>query len=116
MDPVDAIRALAEMTFDHHIAHPDFIRLVAIENIHRGEFIARLDTLRTLSAPAVSPCWTQILARGRAAGQFPRRRRRARRAHGDQRVLRVPGRQPHTFGYLFGRDLAAPENHDHLRG
>ncbi len=44
VDPVDAIRALAEMTFDHHIAHQDFIRLVAIENIHRGEFIARLDT------------------------------------------------------------------------
>ena len=38
------------MTFDHHIAHQDFIRLVAIENIHRGEFIGRLDSLRTLVA------------------------------------------------------------------
>ncbi len=37
LDPVAAIRALAELTFDHHEAHPDFIRLVSIENIHRGE-------------------------------------------------------------------------------
>src|SRR5262245_35599810 len=54
VDPVDAIRTVAEMTFDHHIAHQDFIRLVAIENIHRGEFISRLDSLRTLGQPATS--------------------------------------------------------------
>ena len=62
VDPVHAIRALAEMTFDHHIAHQDFIRLVAIENIHRGEFIGRLDSLRALSQPATS-LLDQILPR-----------------------------------------------------
>ena len=40
LDPVAAIRRLAELTFDHHEAHPDFIRLVSIENIHRAEHIA----------------------------------------------------------------------------
>src|SRR5437764_14736455 len=39
LDPVDAIRQLAELTFDHHESHPDFIRLVSIENIHRAEHI-----------------------------------------------------------------------------
>src|SRR5690349_140188 len=29
-DPKDAIRRLVELTFDHHEAHPDFIRLVSI--------------------------------------------------------------------------------------
>ena len=29
LDPVAAIRRLAELTFDHHESHPDFIRLVA---------------------------------------------------------------------------------------
>ena len=41
LDPVAAIRRLAELTFDHHESHPDFIRLVSIENIHRAEHIAR---------------------------------------------------------------------------
>src|SRR5580658_10403844 len=41
LDPVSAIRTLAELTFDHHEFHPDFISLVAVENIHRGEFIAK---------------------------------------------------------------------------
>ena len=40
LDPAAAIRRLAELTFDHHEANPDFIRLVSIENIHRGERIA----------------------------------------------------------------------------
>src|SRR5438552_4881665 len=35
LDPVSAIRRLAELTFEHHDSHPDFIRLVSIENIHR---------------------------------------------------------------------------------
>ena len=57
------------MTFDHHIAHQDFIRLVAIENIHRGEFIARLDSLRTLPRRP-RRCSAQILAQGREQGVF----------------------------------------------
>src|SRR5918998_1699191 len=51
-DPVHAVRALAELTFDHHIDHQDFIRLVSIENIHRGEFIGRIESLRSLARPA----------------------------------------------------------------
>ena len=91
--PVDALRKLAELTYDHHREHPDFIRLVSIENIHRGEFVRRIDSLRTLSAPMVSRL-DALLARGRAAGQFRLRRRRGGRSHSDQRVLRLPGRQP----------------------
>src|SRR5690349_10886598 len=37
LDPLAAIRELAELTFDHHERHPQFLRLVAIENIHRAE-------------------------------------------------------------------------------
>src|SRR5690349_24071333 len=69
VDPVDAIRALAELTFDHHIAHDEFIRLVSIENIHRGEFIGRLESLRSLSRPATS-LLAQILTQGRDKGDF----------------------------------------------
>ncbi|MEV0715436.1 hypothetical protein [Asanoa sp. NPDC050611] len=57
------------MTFDHHEAHPDFIRLVTIENIHRAEHIARSKILAGLANPALDVL-SRILARGRAAGQF----------------------------------------------
>src|SRR3954447_16268425 len=52
LDPVAAIRRIAELTFDHHEAHPGFIRLVAIENIHRAEHLAELPDLARLGSPA----------------------------------------------------------------
>jgi AcrR family transcriptional regulator len=60
LDPVAAIRRLAELTFDHHESHPDFISMVATENIHRAEFIAKSRALSELNTPAVS-----VIARSR---------------------------------------------------
>src|SRR3954454_13834735 len=37
LDPLAAIRRLADLGFDHHEAHPEFIRLVSIQNIPRAE-------------------------------------------------------------------------------
>src|SRR6187397_2798174 len=54
LDPVEAIRQLVALTFDHHEAHPDFIRLVSIENIHRAEHIAKLDGFAQLNNPAIA--------------------------------------------------------------
>ncbi len=67
--PVDAMRQLAELTFDHHESHPDFIRLVSIENIHRAEYIARSTMLSGLANPALDVL-ARILDRGRADGVF----------------------------------------------
>ena len=69
LDPAEAIRQLAQLTFDHHESHPDFVRLVSIENIHRAEHIARSSALSNLANPALDVL-TRILARGREAGQF----------------------------------------------
>jgi AcrR family transcriptional regulator len=114
IDPVDAIRALAEMTFDHHIAHQDFIRLVAIENIHRGEFISRLDSLRVLSQPATS-LLDQILTQGREQDVF-RDDVDALDVHlliSSYCVFQVANR--YTFGYLFNVDFTEQQTHAHLR-
>src|SRR3712207_930599 len=53
LDPVQAIRDLAGLTFDHHEGHPEFVRLVSIENIHRAEHIARSTVLSGLATPAL---------------------------------------------------------------
>ncbi|GAB2826151.1 TetR/AcrR family transcriptional regulator [Streptomyces daliensis] len=114
LDPVAAIRRLAELTFDHHEEHPDFIRLVSIENIHEAEHITGSATLSELSSPAIEVIG-RILEEGRAQGVFT--------ADVDAVDLhamissfcffRVANR--HTFGALFGRDLTAPDRRQHYR-
>lgn len=108
LEPVDAVRRVAELTFDHHHAHPEFIRLVAIENIHRGEHLRRLDSLRELSTPAAS-LLDDILIRGRDTGAF-RDDVDAVDVHmliSSYCVFQVANNA--TFGFLFGRDMRDPK-------
>ena len=115
LDPVTAVRRIAEVTFDHHEAHPDFIRLVSIENIHRAEHIARLPEMVNINTPAVL-LLDRILERGRATGEF-----RTDVDAIDVHLLissfcffRVANQ--HTFGAIFNRDLLDPARRDHYRG
>jgi AcrR family transcriptional regulator len=114
LDPVSAIRTLAELTFDHHEFHPDFISLVAVENVHRGEFIAKSQALSELNTPAVSVL-ARILERGYASGAFVRRVDAI-----DVHMMisafcffRMSNR--YTFGAIFGLDLIDPGRRGHYR-
>jgi AcrR family transcriptional regulator len=69
LDPAAAVRALAELTFDHHQSHPLFYRLVSIENTHRAEHLRRSPALPGLAGSVVEVL-DGILDRGRAAGMF----------------------------------------------
>jgi AcrR family transcriptional regulator len=114
LDPVSAIRRLAELTFDHHEANPDFIRLVSIENIHRAEHLARSPDLARLNVPAIELI-AGILERGRASGAFVRDVD-AVDLHmmiSAFCVFRIANR--HTFGTIFERDLTSPELRGHYR-
>jgi len=114
LDPVAAVRRLAEITFDHHEANPDFIRLVSIENIHRGEHIAQLPRLVELNTTAVQRLGT-LLERGRAQGVF----------HTGADAVDVHAMissfcffrvaNQHTFGTIFGRNLVDPARREHYR-
>ncbi|WP_030442183.1 TetR/AcrR family transcriptional regulator [Actinoplanes subtropicus] len=114
LGPADAIRRIAEVTFDHHEANPDFIRLVSIENIHRAEHITRLPSLVKINTPAVL-LLDRILSRGREAGEF-----RADVDAIDVHLMisafcffRVANQ--HTFGAIFERDLLDPARRAHYR-
>ena len=106
--PLTAIRTLAELTFDHHDAHRDFINLVSIENIHRAEYIRKSESLGDLGGPVIEIIG-RILEAGRARGDFTT----------DADAIDVHMMisafcffriaNQHTFGALFGRDLTAPE-------
>ena len=114
LDPVQAVRELAGLTFDHHEAHPEFIRLVSIENIHRAEHIARSEALSGLANPVLDVLG-RILERGRDAGLF-RDDVDALDVHqviSAYCVFRTANR--HTWRVLFGRDMLDPDRREHQR-
>ncbi|KAA9161377.1 TetR/AcrR family transcriptional regulator [Amycolatopsis acidicola] len=114
LDPVEALRQLAELTFDHHESHPDFIRLVSIENTHHAEHLLKSSVLTTLANPALDVA-SRILDRGRAEGRF-RDDVDALDVHmliSSFCVFRTANR--HTFNAIFDRDLLDPGRREHYR-
>jgi AcrR family transcriptional regulator len=114
LHPVEAIQELAGITFDHHEAHPDFVRLVSIENIHRAAHIARSTVLTGLATPALDVL-DAILRRGRDAHLF-RDDVDALDVHqiiSAYCIFRIANR--HTFGAIFGRDMLDPSRREHQR-
>lgn len=69
MPPVVAMARLAEASFDYHITHPDFMRLVCTENLMRGRYISQSARIKELNQSALDVL-EDILARGKAAGVF----------------------------------------------
>lgn len=106
-DPVEAMRRLIDFTFDYDEANPEFIRLVTIENIHRAEHMRQSTVLSQLNVSVISTI-EAILRRGQESGAFRREVDPI-----DLHMLissfcffRVSN--SHTFGTIFGRDLAEP--------
>lgn len=69
LPPVEALRKLVEFTFDHHHSHEAFIRLVMIENIHHGDYLARSRTIQDLNVSAIGEL-ERIYQRGLQDGVF----------------------------------------------
>jgi AcrR family transcriptional regulator len=114
MSPVDALRQLAEFTYDHHTTHQDFIRLVQIENIHRAEHILQSTRIRDLNTTAIDSL-RSIIERGVAEGVF-RTDIDPLDAHmmiSSYSIFAVANR--HTFGAAFGRDMLDPSKHQFYR-
>jgi AcrR family transcriptional regulator len=105
--PAEAIRRMIDFTFEYHESHPDFIRLVSIENINQGRYIAQSETIQNLNT-AVTEALAAILRRGQEDGVF-RKDIDAVDVHmliSAFCFFRVSNR--HTFGALFRRDLSDP--------
>ncbi|WP_127542785.1 TetR/AcrR family transcriptional regulator [Actinoplanes sp. OR16] len=114
LDPIAAVRKLAEVTFDHHEAHPAFIKLVGVENAQHAKHMNHVAGLVDLNSSAVAVLGG-ILERGVELGIF-----RSDVDALDVHMLissfcffRVANR--HTFGALFDRDLLDPARRDFYR-
>lgn len=69
LEPEAALARLVEITFDYHEQHPEFVRLVMNENMHRGTQIGALDSTKTRNDSVVSMI-QGLLDRGIADGVF----------------------------------------------
>lgn len=69
LPPEQALQRLVEVTFDHHAAHPEHVRLVCVENMERARHIAGRPSMVQRNAIAIETVRT-LLARGEKAGVF----------------------------------------------
>lgn len=69
LDPEQAMRRLVEVTFDHHAAHPEYVRLVCVENMEHARHISGRPSLIRRNAIAIETV-RSLLERGEAAGVF----------------------------------------------
>jgi AcrR family transcriptional regulator len=103
LPPEEALRRLVAFTFDHHLAHENFIRLVMTENIHRGEYLAQSKRIQALNVPAIEAI-ERLYQRGVKARVF-RPGLEPVDIHASISALsffNVSNR--HTFGVIFKRD------------
>lgn len=69
MPPIEGIRRMVEFVFDYQETHPEFTRLVAVENIHRAAHIEQSPKIQAQNATVIQTL-TGILERGQSAGLF----------------------------------------------
>ena len=108
LDPEEAIQALVAFTFDYQNANEDFIRLVMVENIHKGVHLERSRAIQELNVSVINTI-RDIYQRGLHQGVF--------RDGIDEIDLHmtisalcffnVANRS--TFSRIFKRDMSSPE-------
>jgi len=114
LEPEQALRRLVAFTFDHHLSHENYIRLVMTENIHRGQYIAQSKRIQELNVTAIAAI-RQLYQRGVKSGVF-RPGLDPVDIHASISALsffNVSNR--HTFGVIFKLDTRSPAYIAHRR-
>jgi len=114
LEPEQALRRLVAFTFDHHLSHENYIRLVMTENIHRGQYIAQSKRIQELNVTAIAAI-RQLYQRGVKSGVF-RPGLDPVDIHASISALsffNVSNR--HTFGVIFKLDTRSPAYVTHRR-
>jgi len=108
LSPPDAVRRLVSFTWEHYLAHPEFLTLLNSENLHRARHLKTSSRIREMNSPLVHTLG-EVLERGRREGTF--------RGGVDavQLYISIAGlayfylSNNHTLSTIFGRDLMAPK-------
>jgi AcrR family transcriptional regulator len=114
LEPEQALRRLVAFTFDHHLNHENYIRLVMSENINRGQYLAQSQRIQELNVPAIAAI-QHLYERGVKEGVF-RKGLDAVDIHASISALsffNVSNR--HTFGLIFKLDTRSTSYITHRR-
>ncbi len=109
LPPEKAMQRLVEVTFDHHAAHPEHVRLVCVENMERARHISGRPSMLQRNAIAIETV-RALLERGEREGVF---RPGINPWHLHLLMtsfcfIRVSNR--YTWNAVFGMDLCEAEN------
>ena len=69
VEPVEALRMLVAFTWNHYVAHPEFLNLLNSENLHRARHLKQSARIRDMNSPLIETLG-DVLERGRRAGVF----------------------------------------------
>ncbi len=53
LNPIQAMRHITEYTYDYHRCNPNFVRMIAIENIHNAAYLKTSEVIRDLNSKIV---------------------------------------------------------------
>jgi len=108
LEPEASLLRLARFTFDYYLANPDFLSLLATENLHRAEHISGSERLRSMHALFLGDLG-RVLERGAETGVF----RPGLDALDIYMTIAALGAfylsNRHTLSAIFGRELSDPE-------
>lgn len=108
LPPSEAIRLLAEFTFDYHWKNPQLAKLVVIENVHKGKNLSRSKTISSFNLSIIDAI-AKVLRRGAEEGVL-RRDIDPVELHMTVSALslfHVTNR--YTFGTVFRREMVSAE-------
>lgn len=108
-DPIEGMRELLLFTWNYYRNHPEFLSLLATENLHKAAYLKRSKKIRELHSPLVGMI-DDLLQRGAKQKMF--------RKDVDPVELYISiaalgffyMSNRYTLSTIFGRDLTAPEN------
>jgi AcrR family transcriptional regulator len=106
-DPREALKRLIEFTWNYYLEHPEFMTLLATENLHKGSHVHRSKRVQRLHSPLVDTL-RDILRRGEREGLF------RRGIDPVQLYISIAGEgyfylsNRYTLSRIFDRDLMAP--------
>jgi AcrR family transcriptional regulator len=69
LTPSENLRRIVRETVDYQAAHPTFVRLVSIENIHHARFLKQIEGIREHNRPIIASL-AKILDEGVQSGVF----------------------------------------------
>jgi AcrR family transcriptional regulator len=117
VDRVDPLKSLTETvlaSYDFVTANSDIIRLIANENVEKGEYLKKSSTIRSINLPIIARM-EQIVEAGVSIGAFRADLDAVELHHLTSALINHYINNAYTFGYIFNVDLLSAKSRSRFR-